>query len=75
MRKGSVSRRCSNPGCSKEITLNRPWQKYCSDRCRLIAWAIKKVEQDDPGLEDKLREEAANEWRKDEVKERGSKQP
>ena len=28
--------------CGKEIVLRVSWKKYCSARCRLIAWAQKQ---------------------------------
>jgi hypothetical protein len=39
MRKGFYKGVCGNPHCKREFTMKTPWQKYCSDRCRLIAWA------------------------------------
>lgn len=43
MKKGSYKGVCGNPQCKRDFTVNVPWQKYCSDRCRLIAWALNKV--------------------------------
>lgn len=42
MRKGPSKEVCGNPQCRREFTMNVPWKKYCSDRCRLIAWALNK---------------------------------
>lgn len=36
---------CGNPGCNKEFTVKVPWQKYCSDRCRLVAWVLGKAKR------------------------------
>jgi hypothetical protein len=35
---------CGNPGCNKEFTVKVPWQKYCSDECRLAALVLRKVQ-------------------------------
>ena len=43
MKKGSSKGVCSNPQCKREFTINVPWQKFCSDRCRLIAWVLDKA--------------------------------
>jgi len=46
MGKGSgkgLTRLCENQGCKREFTVNRVWQKFCSPRCRLVAWALGKA--------------------------------
>jgi hypothetical protein len=34
---------CANPQCRREFTINVPWQKYCSDRCRFVGWVLSRV--------------------------------
>ncbi len=29
--------------CNKEMKPKNYWQKYCSSKCRIIAWAIKEM--------------------------------
>lgn len=31
--------------CQKEFTLNKYWQKYCSPKCKILAWAKKELEK------------------------------
>ena len=31
--------------CSKEIVMKVAWKKYCSKRCRLIAWGQRQGEE------------------------------
>jgi len=40
MKKASI---CGNPGCQGNFVKKRPWQKYCSDQCRMEGWIFKKA--------------------------------
>jgi hypothetical protein len=38
-----ASERCE--GCRKEFAPKKPWQKYCSDTCRRLAWFEKNFQR------------------------------
>lgn len=34
---------CLRVGCHKRFEKTVPWKKYCSDTCKLIAWALRQA--------------------------------
>ena len=43
MKKRSYKGLCGNPQCGREFIIKVRWQKYCSDRCRLVAGVLSKA--------------------------------
>jgi endogenous inhibitor of DNA gyrase (YacG/DUF329 family) len=44
--------------CGKQYEVKRRWQRFCSSRCRLIGWVLRKVEvriRDGPGESERSR--------------------
>lgn len=38
VQKNTMKRYCKNKNCKSDMIPKRPWQKYCSDKCRWEDW-------------------------------------
>lgn len=44
MKKKKVNTIAKCPSCGTEFMQRRHWQMYCSERCRMAMWGLKKIQ-------------------------------